>query len=76
MLVSSKGNIAIASTASSEAGFQAKSAPKDGSSGMLKTGSEPLAPDPVRGMGTGGKGVRGVGSHIRDQLRGNIPEIA
>ena len=56
-------------------GFHAQSALKVGIFGLLKTGSEHHGPDPVGGLGTGGKGVRGSGSHIRDQIRGNVPDI-
>ena len=68
------GNIPPA--ASTESGFHVQSAPKDGCYGMLKTGSKQRGPDPVGGMGTSGKDVWGVGAHVRDQLRGHIPDKA
>ena len=43
---------------------------------MLKIASEHRGLDPIWGLGTGGKGVWGSGSHIRDQIRGNVPDIA
>ena len=62
--VSSKGTTAITTATSSEAGFHVKSTPKDGCSGMLKTGSDPRGPNSVGDIGKGVKGIRGFGSHI------------